>query len=253
MDIQPHHPQHRYMQHLMTYYKALHRANVSVDFVSEEQDFTPYKVLIAPLQFLMTEAHAAKLKAYVAQGGHLVISWRSGVKDATSLCHTQGAVPCMVDDLFGVAVSEYDCLRDTEGIVRWDGADYPCKHWCDVLEASAEPVAAYAHEFYAGSPAITRNPWGKGCAWYVGTTMGEALADKFVSVICGEAEVKSLMATPHGVEAVHRVKDGRRYLFVLNHNEAAKQLDIPAGYRTWDGAAWDGELPALGVQVFIEE
>ncbi len=254
IDIQPHHPKHRYIQHLMTCYKALHRANIPVDFVGEHHDFAPYKVLIAPLQFLMTEEHAAKLRAYVEQGGHLVLTWRSGVKDATNLCHTEGAVPCKVDDLFGVALAEYDCLRDTDGLVRWDGVDYPCTQWCDVLDATtAQPVAEYAHEFYAGTPAITRNSWGKGSAWYVGTTMGDALADKFVVEICRAAEVSPLMATPHGVEAVHRVKDGKKYLFLLNHNETEQTADVPAAYRTWDGAEWTGKLAPLAAQVFVEE
>ncbi len=254
IDIQPHHPQHRYIQHLMTYYKALHRANIPVDFVGEQHDFSPYKVLIAPLQFIMTAEHAAKLRAYVAQGGHLVLTWRSGVKDATNLCHTEGAVPCMVDDLFGVALAEYDCLRDVDGLVHWDGIEYPCTQWCDVLDmTTAQPVATYAHEFYAGTPAITRNGYGAGTAWYVGTTMGDALADKFIAELCQAAEVSPLMATPHGVEAVHRMVDGKKYLFLLNHNDSEQMVDIPAGLRTWDGAAWTGTLPPLGVQVFVEE
>jgi beta-galactosidase len=62
--IQPHHPDHRYIQHLMTYYKALHRANIPVDFVGEQHDWAKYKVLIAPLQFLMTESHLDMLRAY---------------------------------------------------------------------------------------------------------------------------------------------------------------------------------------------
>ncbi len=253
IDIQPHHPQHRYIQHLLTYYKALHRANIPVDFVGEQHDWAQYRVLIAPLQFLMTEEHAAKLRAYAAQGGHLVLTWRSGVKDGTNLCHTEGAVPCLVGDLAGVAVAEYDCLRDCSGIVRWDGVEYPCTQWCDVLDAAtAQPVAAYAHEFYAGTPAITRNTWGKGAAWYVGTTMGDALADRFIAEVCAAADVSPLMATPHGVEAIHRAKDGKTWLFLLNHNESPQTAAIPDSYRTWDGAPWDGEIAPLSVQVFVK-
>ena len=253
IDIQPHHPQHRYIQHLMTYYKALHRANIPVDFVGEHHDWSAYKVLIAPLQFLMTPEHAAKLREYVAQGGHLVISWRSGVKDATNLCHTEGAVPCLVDDLFGVALVEYDCLRDVDGLIRWDGVDYPCSQWCDILETTtAQPLAAYAHEFYAGTPAITCNGYGRGKAYYVGTTLGDALADRFITELCGAAGIEPLLLTPHGVEAARRVKDGRTYLFLLNHNREAQQVHIPAGYHTWDGAAWTGEIGPMGVQVFVD-
>ena len=254
IDIQPHHPQHRYIQHLMTYYKALHRANVPVDFVGEHHDFSQYKVVIAPLQFLMTEEHLQKLCDYVSKGGQLVLTWRSGIKDGTNLCHTGGAVPAMFEALTGSLLEEYDCLRDVDGLVRWDGADYPCTHWCDVLQpVSAETVAEYAHEFYAGTPAITRNAFGEGAAWYVGTTMGDVLADKFVAELCAAAEVAPLMATPHGVEAVHRVKDGRTYLFLLNHNRTAQSVDVPAAYRPWDGAAWTGELGPMAVQVFVKD
>ena len=252
--IQPHHPNHRYMQHLMTYYKALHRANIPTDFVGEHHDWSAYKVLIAPLQFLMTEEHIAKLRDYVAQGGRLVLTWRSGIKDGTNLCHTEGAVPMLMDALTGVSLLEYDCLRDTDGLVRWDGVDYPCSHWCDVLHAAtAEPLAEYAHEFYAGTPAITRNRFGEGETWYVGTTMGDALADRFVAELCNAADILPLLSTPHGVEAVHRVKDGRTWLFLLNHNESAQTVDVPPEYTPWDGAAWTGELAPLAVQVFVKE
>lgn len=254
IDIQPHHPDHRYIQHLMTYYKALHRQNIPVDFVGEHQDWSKYKVLIAPLQFLMTEEHLDKLRAFVEGGGRLVVTWRSGIKDESNLCHTDGPVPVRFNALTGVNLLEYDCLRDCEGSVRWDGADYPCSLWCDVLHATtAEPVAEYAHEFYAGTPAITRNCYGKGLTWYVGTTMGDALADKFIAEICREADVAPLMATPHGVEAVHRQKDGKTWLFLLNHNRTGQTADLPAGFAPWDGEPWTGTIGPMGVRVFVKQ
>lgn len=253
ISIQPHHPGHDYIQHMMTYYGALHRLNVPVDLVGEHSDFTRYKVLIAPLQFLMTPALADKLRTYVAQGGHLVFSWRSGVKDGTNLCHTEEAVPCLLSDVFGLAVTEYDCLRDTDGLVEWQGQALPCSQWCDLPElTTATPLAAYAHEFYAGTPAITRNAYEKGTAWYVGTTMGDALADRFIHTLCSTAGVQPLLETPHGVEATRRMVDGKAYLFLLNHKGEAQPVNVPAAFRPWDAAPWDGTLPPWGVRVFVE-
>ncbi|MBE5797359.1 MAG: beta-galactosidase [Clostridiales bacterium] len=255
--IQPHHPQHSYIQHLAAYYKALHRANVPVDFVGEHHDWADYKVLIAPLQFLMTPEMAEKLRAYVQRGGRLLLTWRSGVKDATNLCHTEGAVPCMVDDLCGLALAEYDCLRDAEGKVLWgaqEGEAYSSRHWCDIVETTtAETLATYGHDFYAGTPAVTRNAFGQGAAYYVGTTPGDELADRITAQLLADAHLSPLMETPHGVEAVRRVKDGRTYLFLLNHNDHPAHADLPAGFRTWDGAEWTGELTPMGVQVFVKE
>ncbi len=250
---QPHHPDHSYYPHLLTYYRALHRMNVPVDFIGEHVDYSQYKVLIAPLQFLMTPEHAAKLHAYVQAGGRLLLTWRSGVKDGTNLCHTEGAVPCLVDDLVGVQVAEYDCLRDVDGLVSYQGREYPCQYWCDVLSmTTATPVASYAHEFYAGSPAITVNAWGDGRAYYVGTTMSRELALAFLGEVCREANVQPLMDTPFGVEAAHRMVDGKRVLFLLNHNRTAQQVTVPDIYRTWDGTEWTGTIAPMGVQVFVE-
>ena len=252
--IQPHHPDHNYMQHLMTYYSALHRQNIPADFVGDDHDWSKYKVLIAPLQFLMTQAHLDKLRAFVENGGRLVVTWRSGIKDDSNLCHTDGLVPVHFNALTGVNLLEYDCLRDCEGTVRWDGVEYPCTLWCDVLQpTTAEPVAEYAHEFYAGTPAITRNRYGKGLTWYVGTTLSAGLAEKFTAEICREAEITPLMATPHGVEAVRRTKDGKTWLFLLNHNETEQAAEVPAGYTSWDGEPWNGVIGPMGVKVFVKE
>ncbi len=254
-DIQPHHPQHRYMQHLAVYYKALHRMNVPVDFVGEEHDFSPYKVLIAPLQFLMTPELSAKLHAYVEAGGHLLLTWRSGIRTGSNLSWTEGNVPALVNDLCGLCVTEYDGLRDTEGLVEWDGVQYPSLYWADVVElTTAHPLATYAKEFYAGTSAITCNEFGKGRVYYVGTTPGSDLAEKLASVLCADAGIAPLLATPHGVEAARRVtEDGLTYLFLLNHNEEPCEVDIPAGWAPWNGAAFAGTLPGMGVQVFVKE
>ena len=250
--IQPHHPRHNYVQHLMAYYKALHRANVPVDFVGEHHDWSGHKVLIAPLQFLMTPEHAAKLRNYVAQGGHLLLSWRSGVKDATNLCHTEGAVPCLVDDLCGLQLAEYDCLRDATGTVRWDGMEYECQHWCDIVQlTTAEALASYGHDFYAGTPAVTRNTYGLGLTYYAGTTPGAKLADCIVAKLLADAGIAALADTPHGVEVVRRVKDGCTWLFMLNHNAQTETVRMPEGFTPWDDMPWDGMLQPYSARVFI--
>ena len=71
--------------------------------------------------------------------------------------------------------------------------------------------------------------------------------------LCADAAIAPLLTTPAQVEAVHRVKDGKTYLFLLNHNETAQQVDVPDCYRTWDGADWMGTIGPMGVQVFVKE
>ncbi len=254
LDYQPHHPQHRYIQHLGVYHRALFERNVPTDFVGDHQDFAPYKVLIAPLQFLMTPERAAKFREYVANGGHLLLTWRSGIRTDSNTTHTEGAVPALLDDLCGLEVTEYDCLRDGDSAVSLDGVEYPCQHWSDIIApTTAQPLATYAREFYAGTPAITCNRYGKGRVYYVGTTPGETLAGKLADILCTEAGIAPVLTAPAGIEATRRItEDGRTYYFLINHNDAPKQMSIPAAWVPWDGE-WTGEMAPMGVQVFVEE
>ena len=81
IDIQPNHPKMRYLSQVMSYYRTLYSCNIGVDFLSAEAEFSKYRVIIAPLQYLMTEALADKLKHYVKHGGTLVLTMRAGIKD----------------------------------------------------------------------------------------------------------------------------------------------------------------------------
>ena len=236
MEIQPHHPDLRYRDHLITYYGALHRANIPTDFIRENDDWSGYRVIIAPLQFMMTREMGDRMRKWVEAGGTLVLDFRSGVKDEYNRAIADDVVPCRLHGLCGLTVSEYDCLRETEGTVFWDGRNYPCRMWSDIVDTTtARTLAVYGGEFYAGTPAITRNQAGKGAVYYIGTEMSPSLADRFVKELRENAGLDALMRTPHGVEATVRVQDGQKWLFVLNHNEAAREVTLPEGWETPDG------------------
>lgn len=247
--IQPHHPKLGYTAHIMTYYRALFAAHIPVDFVSATQDWSRLKVLIAPLQFLIQPALAQKLKDFAAAGGTLVLTMRSGVKDEHNLCYGEEALPCLLGDLCGLQVEEYDCLRDMDNQVRWDDTTYDCALWCDLLRVTtAKPLAVYAREFYANTPAITVNAWGKGRVYYVATQMGEKLAQRFVTALQGDAGLTSLIQADPQVEAVCREKDDAAYLFLLNHTDQPQPVTVDA---SWQSAAPSSPLllPPYGVTV----
>lgn len=49
-----------------------------------------------------------------------------------------------------------------------------------VRPRGAEPIATYGTDFYAGTPAVTRNPYGDGEGWYVATALGQPGVDEVV-------------------------------------------------------------------------
>ncbi|MEW9050083.1 MAG: beta-galactosidase trimerization domain-containing protein [Neobacillus sp.] len=71
---------------------------------------------------------------------------------------------------------------------------------------------------------MTCNSFGKGKAYYVGTSPDTEFLTDFVKTVCEEKEIKPVLNVPKGVEVTERRKDGRSYLFVMNHNASTVEL-----------------------------
>ena len=253
IDIQPHHPKMRYLSQVMSYYRTLYSCNIGVDFLSAEAEFSKYRVIIAPLQYLMTEALADKLKHYVKHGGTLVLTMRAGIKDENNLCFDHGALPHMLSELCGIEVEEYDCLREMDGLVCWDEKEYGCEYWCDILSlTTAEPLAVYAREFYAGAPAITRNSYGSGKVYYVGTQMQDALAQRFIKELISHDKVTKTITAPEGVEIVSREGKEKRWFFVLNHTDRVQPFSAPDEWKLCLGESGQ-ELAPFAARCYMAE
>lgn len=188
LDIQPNHPQLRYIEHLQKYYKALYDKKIPVDFVQDMDDLSKYKLVIAPLQYLMTPELEQHYIDYVANGGHLILTMRTGVKDANNLCMTEIELPGRLGELCGIEVPEYDCLLEATGGVLYGKKEYEIQKWCDIIELKgASQIAEYSTGFYKQTPAITENKYGSGIAWYIGTEPGEELMEDimtYISEVC---------------------------------------------------------------------
>ena len=251
--IQPHHPSLNYIEHLRIYYQALYRRSVPLDFVSEDQDFSPYKALIAPLHYLNSPESTNKLLSYAENGGNLVLTMRAGVKAMDNTCLTDGPLPVGFSEAAGVTVEEYDCLLYGENSVVWDGVSYPCRKWCDILSLNgAEALARYGQAFYTGAPAIVRRAYGKGIIYYVGTEMGDALAARFAEELISRAGLSSLGNVPAGVELACRWKGKQGWLFALNHTDREQPCSIPVGWSPLSGTA-SGTLAPDSFAVFTKE
>lgn len=249
MQIQPHHPDLRYVDHLKTYYNALYRLNVSVDFVSEAGDFSKYPVLIAPLQYLMSSELEERYRSYVANGGQLILTMRTGVKERNNLCMIDQALPGGLADIVGAEIHEYDCLLQTDVSVKWDEESFTGEKWADLITpTTAETLATYTSEFYTGTPAIVKNSYGKGVVYYVGTEMTPALADRFMAELAPvQAEAYPSEA---GIEIAYRDAKDTRYCFVMNHNDQACKVNIPAEWQPYFDEQTGDTVPANGFHVY---
>lgn len=89
-----------------------------------------------------------------------------------------------------------------------------------VQAQSAEPLARYEEWHMEPYAAATRNHYGQGFGYYLGTVIEkESFYDLLISDVLQHAGVTPILAPPAGVEASLRKGDGKRLLFLVNHTE----------------------------------
>ena len=123
---------------------------------------------------------------------------------------------------------EIDALApEQKNAVRFeDGEMCTCDLLCDILHAEgAEVLARYADNFYAGSPAVTKNDFGAGHVYYVGTQLEAKALARVLGRAASEAGVKPLIEGETKLEIACREKDGARYFFIMNF--AGEPLPLP--------------------------
>ena len=257
--IQPHHPELKYVNHLLTWYRALSEQNIPIAFIGEQADFSAYRLVVAPLLYISTPRLEERLAEYVKRGGCLILTMRTGVKNQDNVCMSTGPLPGAYGSLLGIEIPEYDCLRRGPEQVVFDGTTYTCSKWLDRVElkgATALGVstrrggaggAGRAGAEGTGSPVITEAAFGAGTAWYVGTEPDAALAAAFMKRACATSGVASLGTAPRGVELARRRTMKTDYMFALNYTAEPQVLRVPA---TWKALVGGAELGPYGFSVF---
>jgi beta-galactosidase len=252
-EIQPHHPELSYVGQLQKYYKALYDRKIPVDFVQDKDDLSKYKLVIAPLQYLMTPELEQHYIDYVASGGHLVLTMRTGVKDEYNICMTEYELPGRLKGICGIEVPEYDCLIESKGGVLFGKTEYEVEKWCDIIELKgAKDIAEYSTGYYKQTPAITENYYGKGITWYVGTEPSEELMEDIVKYFTEKSDIDTLGIAANDVEMMTRDKDGKRWLFVINHSNDEQVYQLNDSYKMLEGEN-NEVLKPYEVQLFVKD
>ncbi len=108
----------------------------------------------------------------------------------------------------------------------------------------ADKIAGYKQWHLKKFAAATRNKYGKGTGWYVGTVVKEPeFYDKLIASVLADAKVRPVVRPPEGVEVSVRQGAGKRVLFLVNHTEEKKVVTVPTGKRDLlSGKLTKGEL-----------
>lgn len=244
------------------FHNALHGRNIMVDFARPSDDLSAYKLVIIPGLQLLSGAEVDALKLYVYNGGTLIATCHTGLVDEHHIVPNTG-LPYDMTDLFGMEVTEWDVLPPSDDnnlsvrSVIPTTASHPARLWCDLIDVrEAQVLATYGRDFYAGMPAVTMNEFGAGRAIYVGTVSHQFFYNDLIAWARTLCEIAPYFRVPDTIELSIRQKDGKRFLFLLNHQAMSVRLQFfktVHDHLTATDLNGPYDLPAHGVLVLTEQ
>lgn len=238
-------------------YMLFLKNGMSMDVISPEADFSNYKVLVAPMLYLLKPGAAGKLKAYVRQGGMLIATYLTGYVNENTLCFLGGFPGDGLTELFGLYTEEIDTLYPSDkNSVHFDGAflkgTFEAKDFCEIIKPlTAQTLAVYTDDFYQETAAVTVNSYGEGKAFYVGARLHDDGMESLYDAVCTMAGLDR-NAPPQGVEYHVRVGERATYEFYLNFTAERREIRCKNGdvdLVTGDRVEGRFELEPFGVAV----
>jgi beta-galactosidase len=179
---------------LRPFYDALYRMNVETDFIDPSvQDLSAYKLIVVPALYAASDSELRRLADFARNGGHLVVTYRSGFSDENVKVRA-GRQPGLLADLVGATYSQFTIPKgvtlrgDLPGLAGGDGA---VRWWMELLvPTTATVIARYDHPAWRDYAAITRNAYGKGEVTYVGCMPSDAIVSALLGQVIERAGLK---------------------------------------------------------------
>lgn len=182
------------------WYRALWDLGVRVDFVapgSTAQQLAKYKMVLAPMLYLLDSKAEQELIHYSENGGYLVASYFTGISDEVDAVKLGGYGGKLVRDCLGVFVDEFAPVRVGESVHLSNGMS--ATEWSQFASVtSASLTASFVGGVADGSAAIAQSSGGT----YVGTRLDDDSNRKLFQGIV--AVLGILIRGGGGVEVIRR-------------------------------------------------
>jgi len=223
-------------------YDALYELNLECDVLfDQEMEWRGYDLLIFPALYCVEESLIDRIRSFVEQGGTVFATFRSFVADQRlQIFHVRQ--PHGLTDCFGMTYNQY-----TRPVgVTVDGGE--AQYWMELLVPdTAQTIDHYQHKYWGKYAAITRNKFGMGHAWYMGTTLSPEKLKKYLLLAAKDAGI-----TPPALQWPVIVRSGENQKgdslrFLLNYSGERQTVTLPwAGVDLLTGVAYRaGEQAAL--------
>jgi len=225
-----------YLETCINHYRPFWQKGISVDVINADCDFSSYKLLIAPMLYMVKPGVAERIGEFVKNGGTLVTTYWSGMVDQNDLCFL-GGFPGPLREVLGIWSEEIDSLYDADrnlaAFVAGNGfgieGSFEAVDFCELIHTeTAEVLARYGSDFYEGMPAITVNKFGSGKAYHMAARHGCEDLSRFYNSVAHSLGINGVLPAnlPAGVTAQIRENEQNSYIFVLNFNDYDTEVDL---------------------------
>lgn len=228
-----------YLDACKRHYRAFWERGIPVDIIDMEQDLSRYKLVIAPMLYMLRPGVDERIAAFVEAGGTFVATYWTGIVDENDLVFLGGWPGGKLREVLGLWDEEIDalCENDRNAAVLSAGnplgldGEYELRDYCALVHPEgANVLATYRDDFYTGRPALTVNAFGGGKAYYLASNPDDRfLRDFYGALDANLGLLRSLDAElPHGVSAQLRTDGATKYVFLMNFNAESVAIDLGA-------------------------
>lgn len=217
----------KYVEQIHRYYRYFYEQNIAVDLVPVDADLSKYKLVAAPVLYMIKEGMQERLTDFVMQGGALLTTYMSGIVDQSDNVHL-GGYPGPLRELAGIWVEEIDALapEQSNGVSLVNEELTGTSNLVsDLIHLeNAEALAHYTSNFYAGMPAVTKNTFGDGTVYYFGGQLEDQLQDQLFKTIVKETDITPVIEKATKLEIACRENEEAKFFVIINFHEEAQPL-----------------------------
>ncbi|WP_286081184.1 beta-galactosidase [Parablautia intestinalis] len=226
-------------------YDTLYQMNIECDFLwPEPENFGQYKMIVMPALYAAPDSLLERLNQYVEDGGVLAATFKSAfTNENVKVSHE--IQPHILRECLGTKYHQFTAPKNVAlcGEAAEGASDKEAKIFMEMLmPEGAQVLASYDHYSWNKYAAVTKNRFGKGCAFYLGCMTGKEILEKVLEDALQEAGA-TIPAERFPVIVRKGKNDlGKDVRFYLNYSAKEQSVTnvIPAGCDLLSGAGVKG-------------
>lgn len=249
-----------YVSQINKLYHAVRNLGYNCDAVGRNGDFSAYKLLLVPMLSIAGDELVHKLQQYAENGGIIVFHPMCGIKNEEASYYPDRLHP-HISSLLGLRSPEVATSGATQEVrFQWRERTYKCGIMHELVQPTTASVEGrFIDRWFAGSPAVTRHPFGNGQAWLIAAFAEADFYRDLISALCEEIGIVPLLGhtPPREIEVtMRRGPDGAETIFVLNTSDHEVKLTLQRAMTDiWNDAhiaVGETALKPYGVMVLAE-